>query len=132
MLDPKMRWWHSDYKERWYGDYETRDEVLREGLATYGLDVGFYIMQAEQGNYHLSGIFDDVFDRIDEVNYDRTDPDGDQSVFSVTREQSRELITDLENTFGAWIARHGLSTITWAFARQSTPEYIEGATLEQD
>ena len=127
-MSENWKWWIGSNDEHYnQTDATSRDEAIEAGIDEYGGDP-FYIVEAEQGrvNWHFMRagfIFDAIEDYHEELR-------GEDPLVECTAEQERDLEKCVGDAIAAWAERHGISSTTWAFARQRTAERIVPPTDE--
>lgn len=114
--------WAGDGLEWWAGSNEERFSVgpcpTKEGALLEALDNGWeqvFLVETKLKEVDLSGMAENLLERIDLDNEDVGDPDGDGLFKDVNDDQIKALDVILETAVRTWMAEHGVKPASWAF-----------------
>ena len=120
-----MSWWYTQDEEWWNGPCETREDAIADGREDYGAD-NFEICEAEQGMYGTPRFYD-IEELMNNINEERTDPNGDGIFHSGLRpEQEHALEHAVREAIQTWMEANGMRTTAWAFENMRNRETIPG------
>lgn len=133
----EWKWYASRDEERYeVGPCAAREHAIEEGRDYYGED--FVVAECLKGAPNLdlfSGLLDAdrVLEALDEQNEEVVDGDGDATIFcrGITAEERRDLEASLNAALKAWLGRHGIETVAWAFAGVRNIERVSEPAHEQ-
>lgn len=126
MIDAQWWWGYSD-DGGFYGPYDTRDIAIAQALIE--TDEGFYVCQASRHDpQKLSDYFraDTFLEDADLEADELLNPDGDDPLFDLTDEQTKDLQAVVRAAIDAWQERRKLVFYPWAFKWQGEVTWIEG------
>lgn len=116
-------WWYSQNEERWNGPCSDRDEAVSMGRDEYSGE-SFMVMEAETGEYDMRMSGDDILERLNERNEDRSDPDGDPAFDRIAPKAEKDLGDMVTSAIARWVRKHRIDTTAFCFKKQGKPETI--------
>lgn len=116
-------WWYSQDEDRWNGPCSDREEAIDLGRDEYNGEA-FMVMEAETGDYDMRLSGDDLLERLNERNEDRSDPDGDPAFYRVDPKVEKDLGDMVTAAIARWVRKHRIDTRAWCFTKQGKPESI--------
>lgn len=125
-----MKWYYSPCEEFFTGPFETRDEAILNGMASYD-DVGFCVAQASNPPVKLSDWipYQEILEYAEASIFDNDrasyEYDGD-GIFNVTPSQEKDLKARIKKACDEWQADNGISFSCSTFYYMSAPEWIGG------
>lgn len=127
MTEENWKWYSGDNDESYsYGPFDNREEAIDEARGGYGDDVGIFVIAAIKGEIRLRDYIgaSHILEEAEERAYDMRNPDGDNNIFDVTREQEKDLAVMLKTACDAWQIKHGLRFAPWFFTATRNEEFI--------
>ena len=121
-------WWYSfDGGERYRGPCVSREQAIQDGRDEVGEDYDyeeFEICEARKGRLQTA-LFRNIGERLDDLNDDVGDPEGDANSADVTDAQWRDLERRLNDAVSAWADANDIHKNVWMFAETRNHEIVK-------
>lgn len=131
MSNETWSWWVGHDEERYHTECETREEAVQIARDEY--EGGWIIEATQEPDIQLSDYFeiDDFLDRAEDRAFDNHgDPEGDQTIFDLSKEDQSSLEEQVRKAIREWQDNAGIVFSGWRFTASRNSEYVPG--LDED
>ena len=84
----------------------------------------FMVMEDETDTYAMSMSGDDILERLNERNEDRSDPDGDPAFYRISPKAEKDLGDMVTSAIARWARKHRIDSTAFCFKKQGKPETL--------
>lgn len=120
------KWGYSTNEERYYGDFDTKEEAIHEAEACEDVGTDYWVGQFKDIVVHVDA--DRIIEQAQEDAYEEAGDFSEDWLGNVSRDKRDELSQRLTSTFKSWLSDYGLHP-TFAVVDQDT---IEQRTVSAD